>query len=963
MLRPVKTNTRLSLSLSLSLSCLCNLVTFFMIMPRQTDSQTPDRRFSRTLMRVSCCLSNRWQGIECRFAADQSRVIVLSVDNVDLAGQEIPWGPIGRLTALEELSLRSCGLSGPIAAESLCRLQNLKALGLSENHLRGQLPACISTMSLDWLWLGSNELRGPLSELSALGESLKMIPNLALADNRWAPLLRQEKQVLKDVFVPLQLQGQGTHDWDFGYSYQYDWNHSVETPHKAERAESYRRFGSGVPFESFSAVLPFRFPFQGRTVNSMGIAQDGAFGLHSELRVHHVPESECHNDPHTGYRVCGAASMSSSAWGGEPGRTIDNRPEDTLWGKNSCSHGGAPPGWFQVDLGDIASINHVAVWHRTDCCQTRLEGALVYVSETPDFTSGELCGGLSDHTHAPEISQCDELLDGRYVTVYVSDNPVQICEMKVYGFGDMALAADAAETVNSDHVCWESLASLVPHVHMITETPSNAQADRLPNEGSAYLATKFCPSWRRYLYPSSGMSIAAKVTTRDLSGETHQLTADEATPDASIQACAHYCGSANGTAYRYMGLQGADDCYCGNSYGNRGAGQTEDSRCDFNGDSSPDCGTGAAIQDIQDVCDSVNAVFELSDSTAPQYIGCYDDDDVSQVPATASCLDICKTENDIDDAVVDLPDFAEGGVALDFSPQSGLMQCNHFLGERTGRWSTHRACGIGALYTFADCTACATEHGNMISDGGGDMYDGGNILTTSLMGSCNDDPNECALGSLHYYDNYVPIETNCFGRGGSYKMHRQEGLWVFFTQNVHSRPIDFMVLGNKGSDGIARTSEFVFQSAPWIGFVKTSCGAADGDASVNHMIIVDDSEPLASHSCDFTNGGPCTGANDNLDDDVISGIHPGSSVLFLLYSTQAGTCMSEADHQAIFEIAVRRQKHSRGRIITSMCPCIVSVAPISLLTMHGITGTLHGSRRPVEFRGSTKSCQHAHTYG
>ena len=65
---------------------------------------------------------------------------------------------------------------------------------------------------------------------------------------------------------------------------------------------------------------------------------------------------------------------------------------------------------------------------RTNCCQDRLEGAQIYVSASDPTTSGgfqmfggqggapQLCGTLTDHSHAPEVSQCLGKV-GRYITV------------------------------------------------------------------------------------------------------------------------------------------------------------------------------------------------------------------------------------------------------------------------------------------------------------------------------------------------------------------------------------------------------------------------------------------------------------------------------------------------------------------------------------------------------------------
>ena len=133
-----------------------------------------------------------------------------------------------------------------------------------------------------------------------------------------------------------------------------------------------------------------------------------------------------------GVRRCGAASSSTVGWGGEPDRAIDNS-RSGAFGDASCTHTDAQPAWWQVDLGAPAQIHRIAVWHRTDCCQNRLEGAAVIVSSSPDFATGSQCSPLSDHTQEPEISACQELV-GQFVTVSHADSSVvTICEAEVWG--------------------------------------------------------------------------------------------------------------------------------------------------------------------------------------------------------------------------------------------------------------------------------------------------------------------------------------------------------------------------------------------------------------------------------------------------------------------------------------------------------------------------------------------------
>ena len=116
-----------------------------------------------------------------------------------------------------------------------------------------------------------------------------------------------------------------------------------------------------------------------------------------------------------GVRRCGAASSSTVGWGGEPDRAIDGNT-DGNWGGGSCTHTDTNPAWWQVDLGQTSTINRVAVFHRTNCCQDRLASANIIVSDTADFTTGTNCGALTDYSQQPETTNCDAIT-GQFVTV------------------------------------------------------------------------------------------------------------------------------------------------------------------------------------------------------------------------------------------------------------------------------------------------------------------------------------------------------------------------------------------------------------------------------------------------------------------------------------------------------------------------------------------------------------------
>ena len=126
-----------------------------------------------------------------------------------------------------QLSLWNCGLGGPIEAAALCRLRGLRVLAVSQNALRGTVPECIAGLPLEWLWLEDNRVHGPISEYSSLGQYLKNVDSLNLAQNRWAPLLRTEKAALEAAAEPLGVTAAESswagHSWTFGWDYKWAW--------------------------------------------------------------------------------------------------------------------------------------------------------------------------------------------------------------------------------------------------------------------------------------------------------------------------------------------------------------------------------------------------------------------------------------------------------------------------------------------------------------------------------------------------------------------------------------------------------------------------------------------------------------------------------------------------------------------------------------------------------------------
>jgi hypothetical protein len=117
-------------------------------------------------------------------------------------------------------------------------------------------------------------------------------------------------------------------------------------------------------------------------------------------------------------------------------------------GRPSIQNAVMVPGWWQVNLGGIADIRRVDIWHRADpnnIDDAGLEGATITASGTVDYHASDanVCGHVQDYTLVPEHIDCSrEGTTGRYLTLHfvvgtdgLQDRPyiIQICELAVWG--------------------------------------------------------------------------------------------------------------------------------------------------------------------------------------------------------------------------------------------------------------------------------------------------------------------------------------------------------------------------------------------------------------------------------------------------------------------------------------------------------------------------------------------------
>ncbi|MBM4130502.1 choice-of-anchor D domain-containing protein, partial [bacterium] len=155
--------------------------------------------------------------------------------------------------------------------------------------------------------------------------------------------------------------------------------------------------------------------------------------------------------------------------------------------------------------------------------------------------------------------------------------------------------------------------------------------------------------------------------------------------------------------------------------------------------------------------------------------------------------------------------------------------------------------------------------GTSISDGGNDMYDGGNVLSTNLG------------GSIPYRDGLI-TNSAVFGAGGRYFTRKYPGLFALVADVEGIAR--FEINGNLGADGYGSADGAVLETTVggrrYLGFVKRVFGA--GNPSVNHLVIVA-ADAAAAHAF---------ATNTNDDWHQVTGLGGQPQIYYLLYAAANG---------------------------------------------------------------------------
>lgn len=225
---------------------------------------------------------------------------------------------------------------------------------------------------------------------------------------------------------------------------------------------------------------------------------------------------------------------------------------------------------------------------------------------------------------------------------------------------------------------------------------------------------------------------------------------------------------------------------------------------------------------------------------------------------------------------------------------------------------------IPGRYTFA-MDGSGGVNATSINDGGNDMYDGGNFISTNVT------------SNISYTDNTITNSTS-FGTGGKYFTRYVSGLFVLAAdiKNVSS----FKVNGNYGSDGGGSTDAGSFSIT--VGGKTFNCFVSRvynaGDPSINELFIIP-SNPAASQT-----------AIGNTGDSYhqLNGITESTRMYYLLYAGSSGGYINNTAAQNIATAFLTQTEAVIAGTVacasTSRTPVTVTVTFAPTVTTDAISG-------------------------
>ncbi len=335
--------------------------------------------------------------------------------------------------------------------------------------------------------------------------------------------------------------------------------------------------------------------------------------------------------------------------------------------------------------------------------------------------------------------------------------------------------------------------------------------------------------------------------------------------------------TASGGYSSYLRGDGVGDA-CDSCAGDGASDADGDLVCELDDNCPEEANAGQADGDedgVGDACDNcVGTPNRAQVDTDEDGLGdaCDGDDDDDGVSDEA---DNCPLAPNADQADGDSDDF---GDVCDNCPQDANPALNSGLDDLLGALDTGYADLTDLVpnrYDFSE-----GESGTYISDGGDDMYDGGNSLNTNLA------------SAIPYTNNTIVASDSQFGPGSEYFTAKYPGLFFLAVSNLG---VDsFSITGNNGADGSGSVDGTVLGTTvggtQFTAFVKRVFGTPD--PSINHIVIVPGDGTGVSHSY-----------SSNTDDDLhtVTGLAGIPELYYVLVARQSGAKLSDADAQAILD--------------------------------------------------------------
>lgn len=185
--------------------------------------------------------------------------------------------------------------------------------------------------------------------------------------------------------------------------------------------------------------------------------------------------------------------------------------------------------------------------------------------------------------------------------------------------------------------------------------------------------------------------------------------------------------------------------------------------------------------------------------------------------------------------------------------------------------------------------------GYSIANGGNQMYNTGNLLSTNLNGGQN----------IAFTDGNITVNQN-LGPNSLYFTRKLPGLFVMAAdlKDVST----FRILGYLGTAGKGVTAGAVLHRHGYVGFFKSVTGAET--PSVNHLILLPEDAHLTHHFPSDT----------GLDDHEVSGLPRSTRLYVLVFGSALGEAVSVSRMEQIMDHFLLNTLHGQGtswlRLIT-----------------------------------------------